>query len=160
MKGLILVRYFITYNGLWIHLYLERIVLESCIPFTLFLLRTWANAGRYAKALVCLILLLDFNRFLIFIRAQMSGRFSKIIFLLLSIIFYLMSKLIAIGQCRKSDYWTPIALAQLMHLACGRCGRPPPDIPPLLPIHFYSFCLLYLLIHIMSGPGWMLEAII
>ena len=92
-------------------MYLERIVLESCIPFTLFLLRTWTNIGRCSKALVCLILLLDFNRFLIFIRAQMSGRFSKIIFHLLAVIIHLISKLIAIGKSRKPNVWAPVPLA-------------------------------------------------
>ena len=88
MNGLILIRVFIsTADGIGLDLNLKTIVQESFIPFTFFVLRTRAVLGKETMALVgMMILFLDFNRFLIRIRAQMSRRFSKILFLHLNII--------------------------------------------------------------------------
>jgi hypothetical protein len=88
LNGLILIRVFIsTADGIGLDLNLKTIVQESFIPFTFFVLRTRAVLGKETMALVSpMIPFLDFNRFLIRIRAQMSRRFSKILFLLLNII--------------------------------------------------------------------------
>jgi hypothetical protein len=88
LNVLILISVFIgAADGFGFDLNLKTIIQESCILFTFFLLRTRAVLGRETMALVGMMIpFLDFNRFLISIRAQMSCRFSKILFLLLNII--------------------------------------------------------------------------